>query len=83
MSQANGNAAGRRIDLLAGEGGRTAGDGARPWLGVYFRCAHMYVRVLRNAAGTGYQARCPKCGKTIRFAVGASGSERRTFEVSC
>ncbi len=37
----------------------------------------------RNAAGTGYLAGCPKCGKCIRFRVGSGGDNRRFFEVSC
>jgi len=87
MPRAMGQAGGQgdwRIDLLAGDGvAEPGGSAGRPWLGVYFKCAHAYVRVFRNAAGTAYQARCPRCARTIRFAVGAAGTERRTFEVSC
>jgi len=60
-----------------------AGDQTRPWLGVRFRCSGAYLRVLRNAEGTGYTARCPRCGKCMRFRVGKGGTEQRFFEVSC
>ncbi len=55
----------------------------RPWLGIRFTCANAYVRVYRNQAGTAYVARCPKCGESVRFAVGAGGTPQRFFEVSC
>lgn len=55
----------------------------RPALQVYFRCANVYLRVLRSVDGSRYQARCPKCGKDVRFAVGEGGSAQRFFEVSC
>lgn len=55
----------------------------RPFLRLFFRCANKYSRVYRNAAGTAYDARCPTCGKTMRFAVGPGGSSARFFTVSC
>lgn len=65
------------------EGGGEAKRAGRPALQVYFRCANVYLRVLRSADGSRYQARCPKCGKDVRFAVGEGGSAQRFFEVSC
>jgi hypothetical protein len=59
-----------------------AGAG-RPWLSVVFRCARKYVRAYRNAAGTGYHARCPSCGRSVRFVVGTGGTRERFFEVRC
>jgi hypothetical protein len=59
------------------------GQDPRPWLGVKFLCAGAYLRVLRNPEGTGYTARCPKCGKCIRFKVGNGGTDQRFFEVRC
>lgn len=56
---------------------------ARPFLQVFFRCANHYQRVYRNAAGTEYNARCPRCGKPLRFRVGEGGSDARRFEVDC
>ncbi len=70
------------------EPGRTptpvvAGGGDRPWIGVQFDCAGVYVRVNRNAAGTGYLARCPRCGAAVRFRVGTGGTDQRFFRVRC
>lgn len=55
----------------------------RPWLGLYFRCAGVYGRAYRNAAGDAYIGRCPKCGKTVRFVVGEGGTSERMFRVEC
>lgn len=69
--------------LTSGGQNVSDGDGAPHWLGVHFTCAGRYVRVGRRADGTGYLARCPRCGKTLRFRVGPGGTDRRFFEVSC
>ena len=53
----------------------------RPYLSVMFKCCQVYQRVYRNAAGTAYEGRCPKCSRTIRFVVGEGGSGERTFVV--
>ena len=55
----------------------------RPFLRLYFRCSGDYLRIYRNAQGTAYLARCPSCGKSMRFLVGPGGTDQRTFEVSC
>lgn len=74
--------AGDIVDV-GGMGPEEAPAAARPFLQVFFRCANHYQRVYRNAAGTQYNARCPKCGKPLRFRVGEGGSESRRFEVDC
>lgn len=50
---------------------------------VWFKCAGAYQKVFRSMDATQYSARCPKCGKTMQFAVGSGGENRRMFEVSC
>ncbi|MBS0188829.1 MAG: hypothetical protein JSS51_12225 [Planctomycetes bacterium] len=55
----------------------------RPFLQVIFLCGPTYVRVYRNRAGDAYEARCPKCGKPVRFRVGEGGTDSRAFEVDC
>ncbi|MEZ6243752.1 MAG: hypothetical protein R3B57_12005 [Phycisphaerales bacterium] len=67
------------------EGGQTGGARAeeRPWIGVHFACSNRYVRVHRRADGSGYLARCPACGRVVRFRVGEGGTNARFFEVSC
>ncbi|MEK6701277.1 MAG: hypothetical protein AABZ53_03370 [Planctomycetota bacterium] len=84
---------GFRLDLLdqtappalgstGGEPGRQGVAGA-PSLQVYFRCANAYTRVFRRPESQAYLARCPKCGKSMRFAVGPGGTSTRFFTVSC
>lgn len=55
----------------------------KPWIGVRFMCAGAYRRVFRNADGSGYIARCPKCLACVRFRIEASGSNERFYEVTC
>lgn len=71
------------LDIQEGSPSQSGPRVKRPYLEVYFRCANFYQRVYRNAGGTHYQARCPRCGKTIRFAVGSGGTAQRRFEVQC
>jgi hypothetical protein len=59
------------------------GESARPWLGVWYKCANKYVKVFRSADGTTYTARCPKCGEATRFRVGEGGVSSRFFEIQC
>ncbi len=68
------------LDIVAGE--QPAAKG-RPFLQVYFVCANSYLRVYRSADEKRYLARCPKCGKEMRFQVGEGGTEQRMFQVSC
>ncbi len=56
---------------------------SRPAIGVYFECANQYVRVYRDAAGSAYLARCPRCAKTMSFRVAPGGSSQRMFRASC
>jgi hypothetical protein len=53
----------------------------RPFLSVLFACCSVYQRIYRNAEGTAYCGRCPKCGKPVRFAVGQGGTDARQFVV--
>jgi hypothetical protein len=66
------------FDVVEGEAAKS-----RPFLQVYFVCSNSYQRVYRTADGTRYQARCPKCAKTLGFQVGPGGTDQRVFRVSC
>lgn len=70
-------------DLLPDGVPADASPVGRPWLQVYFSCANAYQRVYRNVNGSGYLARCPKCGQSVRFRIGQGGTKQRFFEVSC
>ena len=54
---------------------------ARPFVSVLFACCNVYQRVYRSADATRYVGRCPKCGRGVRFVVGAGGTSERFFVV--
>jgi phage FluMu protein Com len=39
--------------------------------------------VLRAADGSGYTARCPRCGIVKNFIVASGGSDQRLFTLTC
>ncbi len=49
----------------------------RPYLGVLFRCCHVYTRIYLNAAGTAFTGFCPKCGGSLTINVCRGGSTSR------
>lgn len=51
----------------------------RPWLAVHFKCCQVYTRIYRNAAGTAYEGRCPRCGSPVNASVGPGGTRNRFF----
>ncbi len=54
----------------------------RRWLGIHFECCHVYSRVYKNAAGTAYEGRCPRCYARLVIPVGPGGSTARFFSAS-
>ncbi|MGA2442847.1 MAG: hypothetical protein ABSH08_17980 [Tepidisphaeraceae bacterium] len=54
---------------------------SRPYLSVLFACCSVYQRIYRNAEGTAYSGRCPRCGKPVKFDVGPGGTDARQFVV--
>ncbi|MCX5688691.1 MAG: hypothetical protein NTV94_02675 [Planctomycetota bacterium] len=45
--------------------------------------SNAYLKILRSADGSGYTARCPKCGIVKNFVVGSGGIDQRTFVLTC
>lgn len=54
----------------------------RAWLGIFFRCCSQYGRIYKNAAGTMYVGRCPRCGCEVSARVGEGGTDQRFFETT-
>ncbi len=52
---------------------------ARPWLGVLFKCCHVYGRMYRDADGVRYTGRCPRCTAEVSARVGPGGTSQRIF----
>ena len=79
---ADGVASGARKSPPTAVGGRSVGGiPTRPYLSVQFACCNVYQRVYRDAAGTAYHGRCPRCGQQVTFAVGEGGTSARSFIV--
>jgi hypothetical protein len=56
---------------------------SRKFLGVYFVTCGVYGRLYKNAEGTAYVGRCPKCGQPYRIKIGAEGTSARFFKAFC
>jgi len=52
----------------------------RKFVGVKFNCCGVYVRIYINKEGTGYEGRCPKCFRPVKFKIGGDGVSHRFFE---
>ena len=65
--------------LAAGQEAKPATG--KPFLRVQFACCNVYQRIYRSADEKTYQGRCPKCGKPVKFIVGAGGTSSRDFIV--
>ena len=51
----------------------------RPFIGMYFKCCHVYSRIYLNAAGTHFVGWCPRCAARATVRVSSSGSKSRFF----
>lgn len=76
--------AGEQLDLSSSaddDSGRQDGaSGARPFLGVHFRCCDVYARIYLSRERTAYQGHCPRCSRPLLVRIGPNGSESRFFE---
>jgi hypothetical protein len=70
----------RRGDDVAAGIVTDAGGKSRAFLGVWFRCCHVYGRMYKTDDGTRYLGSCPKCGASVKACVGEGGTSRRIFE---
>ena len=49
----------------------------RAYIGMMFKCCHVYTRIYMNREGAAYVGHCPKCGKKVEIKVGPGGSRSR------
>jgi hypothetical protein len=61
--------------------GKESQSQSRPYLAVLFACCSVYQRIYRNADGSAYTGRCPRCGKPVKFTIGSGGTDARQFIV--
>jgi hypothetical protein len=55
---------------------------SRPYIGVLFACCGVYARIYRRPDRKIYQARCPKCLRTVRVRVAKDGINARLFRAT-
>jgi hypothetical protein len=72
-----------KLDIAGVNPAGSAGAPAqgRPFLSIQFACCSVYQRVYRDPDGRHYRGRCPRCGKTVTFAVADGGTSSRSFVV--
>jgi hypothetical protein len=49
----------------------------RPYIGMHFKCCHVYIRIYLNRDGTAFVGACPKCGARAVVKAGKGGSPSR------
>ncbi|MBN1851190.1 MAG: hypothetical protein JW829_00640 [Pirellulales bacterium] len=54
----------------------------RRFVGVHFTCCDIYLRIYINRDETGYDGRCPRCGRFVHFRIGPGGINDRFFTAS-
>ena len=54
----------------------------RAFLGIWFACCNTYGRIYKNAQGTAYTGRCPKCLRPVTVRIGGGGTSQRVFRGS-
>ncbi len=58
----------------------TSSGPRRPFLQIWYRCCNVYGRLAKNATGTHYEGRCPRCLGRLEVPIGEGGTSRRSFE---
>ena len=65
-------------------GGEAASEGGvqtgRPFIGMHFKCCHVYSRIYIDRDCSAYVGACPRCGAPIKVRIGPGGTDDRFFE---
>jgi hypothetical protein len=51
----------------------------RPFIGMHFKCCHVYSRIYLNKTGTAFVGWCPKCAVKAEVRVSPTGSKDPFF----
>jgi len=51
----------------------------RPFLGMYFKCCHVYSRIYVNKERTAFVGWCPKCAGKVEVKISPTGSNSKFF----
>jgi len=60
--------------------GKQPAGGKRPFIGMHFKCCHVYARLYLNQAGTAFVGWCPKCARKAEIKVAPGGSKDRFYQ---
>jgi hypothetical protein len=58
---------------------KTTGRKKRPFVGVIFKCCHIYARIYLNKKETAFVGWCPKCGAKMEIHISPTGSKSNFF----
>ncbi|UCD64961.1 MAG: hypothetical protein JSW34_05900 [Candidatus Zixiibacteriota bacterium] len=56
-----------------------AKTGKRPFIGMHFKCCHVYTRIYLNRKRTAFVGWCPKCTRKAVVRISPDGTEDRFF----
>ena len=51
----------------------------KPFVGMHFKCCHVYSRIYINAKRTAFSGHCPKCAKPVEIKISKDGSSSPFF----
>ncbi len=59
----------------------TTGDKHRkkPFIGMHFKCCHVYSRIYVNATQTAFKGHCPKCAAPVEIKISKDGTSTPFF----
>ena len=51
----------------------------RPFIGIHFKCCHVYSRIYVNKQMTAFVGHCPKCAKRVEVKISKDGTSSPFF----